>query len=174
MMLILRLHATSAHAKLQVKLAEIPFLKSRLTKIDARGIPVGNLEKRKLILDNKEQKILKEIGKLRGDREQRRNSRKLRNYPIVAVVGYTNSGKTSLIKALTGEDSLQPKNVLFATLDVTMHAGYLPSNLEVLYVDTVGFISDIPTNLIECFIATLEDAMYAVSILQNEITRVYS
>lgn len=59
---------------------------------------------------------------------------------------------------------MEPKNQLFATLDVTMHAGLLPSRIEVLYVDTVGFISDIPTDLIECFIATLEDAMLAVCI----------
>jgi 50S ribosomal subunit-associated GTPase HflX len=74
-------------------------------------------------------------------------------------------GKTSLIKALTGERELEPKDHLFATLDVTVHAGILPSRLKVLYVDTVGFISDIPSNLIESFVATLEDAMLAVSIV---------
>jgi 50S ribosomal subunit-associated GTPase HflX len=72
-------------------------------------------------------------------------------------------GKTSLIKALTGEKNLEPKDHLFATLDVTLHGGELPSRLKVLYVDTVGFISDIPSNLIESFVATLEDAMLAVS-----------
>ena len=56
-----------------------------------------------------------------------------------------------------------PKDYLFATLDVTAHAGILPCNLEVLYIDTVGFISDIPTLLIESFMATLEDALNAVS-----------
>jgi len=80
---------------------------------------------------------------------------------VVAVVGYTNAGKTSLVKALTGEMGLMPKNCLFATLDVTIHGGLLPSNLKVLYVDTVGFMSDIPTRLIEPFVATLEDAMFA-------------
>jgi 50S ribosomal subunit-associated GTPase HflX len=58
---------------------------------------------------------------------------------------------------------LEPKDHLFATLDVTTHGGVLPSCLKVLYVDTVGFISDIPSNLIESFVATLEDAMLAVS-----------
>lgn len=71
-------------------------------------------------------------------------------------------GKTSLIKALTGDESLEPKDNLFATLDVTVHAGTLPSRLRVLFVDTVGFISDIPTQLVESFTATLEDAMVAV------------
>jgi len=74
-------------------------------------------------------------------------------------------GKTSLIKALTGERDLEPKDYLFATLDVTAHGGVLPSRLKVLYVDTVGFISDIPSNLIESFVATLEDALLAVSIV---------
>jgi 50S ribosomal subunit-associated GTPase HflX len=75
-------------------------------------------------------------------------------------------GKTSLIKALTGERNLEPKDHLFATLDVTAHGGELPSRLKVLYVDTVGFISDIPSHLIESFVATLEDAMLAVSFVK--------
>lgn len=94
-------------------------------------------------------------------RERLRNKRKKLNFPIVAVVGYTNAGKTSLIKALTDEQRLEPKNQLFATLDVTAHTGMLPSNLKVIYMDTVGFMSEIPTGLIECFVATLEDAMLA-------------
>lgn len=80
----------------------------------------------------------------------------------MAVVGYTNSGKTSLIKSLTDEVTMQPRDQLFATLDVTAHAGILPCNLNVIYMDTVGFMSDLPTGLLECFIATLEDAMLAV------------
>ena len=72
------------------------------------------------------------------------------------------SGKTSLIKALTGEQAMEPRDQLFATLDVTAHAGLLPNRTKVLYVDTVGFISDIPTSLIESFAATLEDVSSAV------------
>ena len=71
-------------------------------------------------------------------------------------------GKTSLIKALTGEQSMQPRDQLFATLDVTMHAGRLPNSVVVLYADTIGFISDIPTDLIESFAAVLEDVNNAV------------
>ena len=71
-------------------------------------------------------------------------------------------GKTSLIKVLTGEQSMQPRDQLFATLDVTMHAGRLPNSVIVLYADTIGFISDIPTDLIESFAAVLEDVNNAV------------
>lgn len=164
---ILRLHAISKHAKLQVALAEIPYLRTRLFKDDS-AIANTDFETRRLMLHSREQRIKRAINKLRSQRQLLRNKRKQRAYPVVAVVGYTNCGKTSLIKMLTGEESLKPKNKLFATLDVTMHAGILPSKLEVLFVDTVGFISDIPTNLIECFVATLEDAMFADVILHVE------
>ena len=63
---------------------------------------------------------------------------------------------------MTGESSMEPRDQLFATLDVTAHSGLLPSHVKVVYMDTVGFISDIPTDLIEAFTATLEDAMLAV------------
>lgn len=164
---ILRLHAISKHAKLQVALAEIPYIRTRLHKDDS-AIASADLETRKLMLHSREQKIKNAIDKLRSQRRLLRNRRQQIDYPVIAVVGYTNCGKTSIIKALTGEEKMQPKNQLFATLDVTMHAGFLPSKLEVLYVDTVGFISNIPTNLIECFVATLEDAMYADVILHVE------
>lgn len=160
-MMILKMHAISKHAKLQVSLAENLYVQSRLKKgmMDNTGTVYDT---KKLILHSREMKIKKEIQKLRLQREQQRNSRKSRDFPIVAVVGYTNSGKTSLIKCLSDDKHLQPKNQLFATLDVTLHAGKLPSSLEVLYVDTVGFISNIPTTLIECFVVTLEDALYSV------------
>lgn len=163
-MQILKLHAISKHARLQVALAEIPYLKSRLKQDDIKLIVSENYETRKLMLNNREQKIKTAIKELKSQRELLRNRRKQLDYPVVAIVGYTNVGKTSLIKALTGEERLQPKNHLFATLDVTMHLGQLPSKLQILYVDTVGFMYDIPTTLIECFIVTLEDAMHAVSI----------
>ena len=80
----------------------------------------------------------------------------------VAVIGYTNCGKTSLIKALTGDERMEPRDQLFATLDVTCHGARLPgSGLDTVFVDTVGFISDIPTPLIASFSATLEDALAA-------------
>jgi 50S ribosomal subunit-associated GTPase HflX len=109
-------------------------------------------------------KIKKALTKLRSKRKLLREGRLKKDIPIVAIVGYTNAGKTSLIKALTGEVEMEPRDQLFATLDVTAHAGYLASRLKVIFLDTVGFISDIPTELIEAFAATLEDVLHAVSI----------
>jgi 50S ribosomal subunit-associated GTPase HflX len=73
-------------------------------------------------------------------------------------------GKTTLIKALTGDTTIQPRDQLFATLDVTTHAGSLPSRMTVLYVDTIGFLSQLPHGLIESFSATLEDMAHSVSV----------
>ena len=73
-------------------------------------------------------------------------------------------GKTTLIKELTGDSGLQPRNQLFATLDVTVHAGQLPSHMTVLYVDTIGFLSQLPHQLIDSFSATLEDIKHSVSV----------
>ena len=89
--------------------------------------------------------------------------------PSVAILGYTNSGKTTLIKAITGEAKLEPRDALFATLDVTTHACKLPSNLTTLFVDTVGFICDIPTHLVAAFNATLRDAIDAVSLIPSMV-----
>nr|CAD7600995.1 unnamed protein product [Timema genevievae] len=171
---IFRAHATTMEAKLQVARAEIPYLRSRirdyqegaLERIGASSSAIGGdgetfVDVRRKIVGLREKKLKQELEKIRSNRELLRSNRTKLQYATVAVVGYTNAGKTSLIKALTGKATLQPKDQLFATLDVTVHEGYLPSRLKVLYVDTVGFISDIPTELIEAFNATLEDALLA-------------
>lgn len=170
---IFKLHATTKEAKLQVEMGQIPYLWSRL-KCDYEGASdkmgggatIGGpgetyFEIKRRLLQDKERKLKKELKQLQLQREMLRSRRKKLDIPIVAVIGYTNAGKTSLIKALTKEETLQPKDVLFATLDVTVHSGYLPSGLKVLFVDTVGFLSDIPTNLIQAFMTTLEDAVQA-------------
>lgn len=164
---ILRLHATTTEAKLQVALAEIPYIWSQMRDVEmlaGAGMKKQRFymtDQQKMMLKQREKKIQQELNDLRAHRELLRNNRRQKQFPVVAVIGYTNSGKTSLIKALTDEASLQPKDELFATLDVTAHAGRLPCRLEVLYMDTVGFMSDLPTGLLECFVATLEDALEA-------------
>jgi len=77
--------------------------------------------------------------------------------PSVAIIGYTNCGKTSLIKALTHDSKLVPEDRLFATLDVSVHMVNLPSNLKVLLIDTIGFITAIPTTLVHSFRSTLSE-----------------
>lgn len=164
---ILRLHATSTEAKLQVALAELPYIWSQVRDIEllaTDGVKRQKFffsEEQKMMLRAREKKIKIQLDDLRSRRELLRNNRRAKQFPVIAVVGYTNCGKTSLIKAITDEASLQPRNQLFATLDVTAHAGLLPCRLEVLYIDTVGFMSDLPTGLLECFVATLEDALEA-------------
>ncbi|XP_050085584.1 putative GTP-binding protein 6 [Anopheles aquasalis] len=163
---ILRLHAVSMEAKLQVALAELPYIWSQVKgqETGSKGPISGRVflsDSQRQMLQLRERKLRHELAAIRSHRELLRNRRRQKNFPVVAVVGYTNAGKTLLIKALTQEQSLQPRNQLFATLDVTAHAGLLPCKLQVLYMDTVGFMSDIPTGLIECFVATLEDAMLA-------------
>uniref|UniRef100_A0A182MHA1 Hflx-type G domain-containing protein n=1 Tax=Anopheles culicifacies TaxID=139723 RepID=A0A182MHA1_9DIPT len=161
---ILRLHAVSMEAKLQVALAELPYIWSQVKDQEGSAKGSGRIflsDSQRQMLQLRERKLRNELATIRSHRELLRNRRRQKNFPVVAVVGYTNAGKTSLIKALTEEQSLQPRDQLFATLDVTAHAGLLPCKLEVLYMDTVGFMADIPTGLIECFVATLEDAMLA-------------
>lgn len=168
---ILRLHATSNEAKLQVAAAELPYIWSQLRDgtSDTPGAPSSGVSKalhtlsdtQKEMLHTRERKLRAQLKRIRARRELLRQRRCHMQFPIVAVVGYTNAGKTSLIKALTSSEDLHPRDQLFATLDVTAHAGLLPSKLKVIYMDTVGFMSDIPTGLIESFVATLEDAMMA-------------
>jgi GTP-binding protein HflX len=112
-------------------------------------------------LRDKEVKIRRALERLRGKRHLLRRQRTKREFPVVSVVGYTNCGKTTLIKALTGDTTIQPRDQLFATLDVTTHAGSLPSRMTVLYVDTIGFLSQLPHGLIESFSATLEDMAHS-------------
>ena len=166
-------HARTSEARLQVALAEIPYLKNRLM-VDYERDQVakhskGNLgesvfERKRFVLKKLEGKIHKKIDKIKNQRQKLREGKARSRIPTIAVVGYTNSGKTTLIKALTGDD-LEPADRLFATLDVTAHLGTLPCNLQCLFIDTVGFISDIPTPLIASFSATLEDAVQADLVL---------
>ncbi|XP_008543724.1 putative GTP-binding protein 6 [Microplitis demolitor] len=159
---IFREHAKTPEAKLQVALAELPYIWKKLTwTTEDSGGRINLSEKRKLILHARESKLRNALSKLKEHRKLIRSNRSSKKIPSVAIVGYTNSGKTCLIKALTGDQSLMPQNKLFATLDTTAHEGLLPCRLKVLYMDTIGFIQDIPEGLIEPFVATFEDAIIA-------------
>ncbi|XP_020488561.1 putative GTP-binding protein 6 isoform X2 [Labrus bergylta] len=170
---IFRCNARTREAKLQISLAEIPLLRSRLrneiTNMDQQGGGaryIGGsgetlLEVQQRLLKEREMKIRLALEKLRKKRHLLRSQRTHKEFPIVSVLGYTNCGKTTLIKALTGDSDLQPRNQLFATLDVTVHAGQLPSRMTVLYVDTIGFLSQLPHQLIDSFSATLEDIKHS-------------
>lgn len=113
------------------------------------------------LMKEKEMKIRKALERLRRKRQLLGRQRRRREFPVVSVVGYTNCGKTTLIKALTGDLAVQPRDQLFATLDITAHAGSLPSRMTVIYMDTIGFLSQLPHSLIESFSATLEDVAHS-------------
>lgn len=153
---ILRLHATSTEAKIQVALAEIPYI---LNFLNESGQSNYITDSQKQIIKNRERKLRNDLEAVRNHRKLLRNKRTQKQIPVISVVGYTNAGKTSLIKALTNDTNLFPRDQLFATLDVTAHSGFLPSNLQVIFMDTVGFMSDLPTDLFNCFEATLEDVI---------------
>ncbi|XP_035216635.1 putative GTP-binding protein 6 isoform X2 [Stegodyphus dumicola] len=167
-------HAHTKEAKLQLALAEIPYLRVKLSGYSYTrntsyfsGIEhVGGdgetyMEMRRRLLNEREIKLKKALEKVKNQRELLRRSDRRNSLPVVAIVGYTNCGKTTLIKSLTDDERLLPEDKLFATLDVTFHAGMLPSNQKVLYIDTVGFISDVPTALIQSFRSTLEEITLA-------------
>uniref|UniRef100_A0A8C5RTD3 GTP binding protein 6 (putative) n=1 Tax=Laticauda laticaudata TaxID=8630 RepID=A0A8C5RTD3_LATLA len=169
---IFRCNAQTKEAKLQISLAELPLLrytKNEVAQLDQQrggsryimGSGETFMEIQLRLLKEKEIKIRKALRKLKKNRSLLRKQRNKSEFPIISVMGYTNCGKTTLIKALTGDAKLQPRDQLFATLDITAHAGYLPSRLTVLYVDTIGFLSQLPHNLVESFSATLEDVAFS-------------
>lgn len=163
--------AQTKEAKLQVELAEIPYMSMRMSEGEdggkkGQGESVGAtpIEARRYIMKRRLGQIQRELKEIREKRKELRKGRARRSaIPTVAVVGYTNAGKTTLIKALSQDISMVPKDMLFATLDSTLHGGNLPCGLPVLYVDTIGFVSDLPLELVESFAATLEDSVAAVS-----------
>ncbi len=173
--LIIEIFAERARTKegmLQVKLASLQYQKSRLVRSwthlerqrGGHGFTGGPGEKqiesdRRAI--NKQIKIIKEqLKKVVKTRSMQRKSRMKVPYPIVALVGYTNAGKSSLFNHLTGSN-VYAEDELFATLDPTMRLVELPSKRKVILSDTVGFISDLPHELVDAFRATLEEVSSA-------------
>lgn len=100
--------------------------------------------------------LRKEIESVRSHRQAYRQRRQAAQMPVIALVGYTNAGKSTLINALTQAD-VHAEDTLFATLDPTTRKAKLPNGKEVLFSDTVGFIQKLPTQLVAAFRATLEE-----------------
>lgn len=175
--------ALSKEGKLQVELAQLKYRLPRLygmggemsrtgAGIGTRGPGEQKLEIDKRHILNKAADIRRELKEVKKNREIQRVKRLKSNIPIVALVGYTNAGKSTLLNELikTHKDYEQEKEVfvkdmLFATLDVTLRKALLPNKKEFLVVDTVGFVSKLPHDLVEAFKATLEEVQYADLIL---------
>ena len=175
--------ALSKEGKLQVELAQLKYRLPRLygmggemsrtgAGIGTRGPGEQKLEIDKRHILNKAADIRRELKEVKKNRETQRVKRLKSNIPIVALVGYTNAGKSTLLNELikTHKDYEQEKEVfvkdmLFATLDVTLRKALLPNKKEFLVVVTVGFVSKLPHDLVEAFKATLEEVQYADLIL---------
>lgn len=175
--------ALSKEGKLQVELAQLKYRLPRLygmggemsrtgAGIGTRGPGEQKLEIDKRHILNKAADIRRELKEVKKNRETQRVKRLKSNIPIVALVGYTNAGKSTLLNELikTHKDYEQEKEVFvkdmfFATLDVTLRKALLPNKKEFLVVDTVGFVSKLPHDLVEAFKATLEEVQYADLIL---------
>lgn len=160
--------AQSHAGRLQVELAALTFQKSRLvrswTHLERQrggggflgGPGERQLELDKRMLTDQIKQIRKELGEVKRTRTLQRANRRRSQTPTIALVGYTNAGKSTLFNRLTGADVLS-KDMLFATLDPTIRGVELPSGRSVLMGDTVGFISNLPTELVEAFKSTLEE-----------------
>jgi len=173
--LILEIFGERAKTKegiLQVELAHLTYQRSRLvrswTHLERQRGGAGflggpgetQIELDRRVIDDKIVKLKKELEKVKKTRGLQRNSRKKVPYPMVALVGYTNAGKSMLFNRISGSDVFS-KDLLFATLDPTLRKIKLPSGSEIILSDTVGFISDLPHELIMSFRATLEEVLEA-------------
>ena len=185
--LILEIFGARAQTKegtLQVELAALEYQKSRLvrswTHLERQrggsgflgGPGERQIELDRRIISQAITGIKKELEKVRKTRDLGRLSRERVPFPIVALVGYTNAGKSTLFNRLT-KAGIFAEDLLFATLDPTMRKIELPDNRSVILADTVGFISDLPTHLVEAFRATLEQIIYAdVIVHMIDVSRV--
>ncbi len=177
--LILEIFADRARTRegvLQVELAALSYQRTRLvrawTHLERQRGGLGfvggpgetQIEADRRAIDEQMIRIRRQLEKVVRTRELHRAARRKVPFPVVALVGYTNAGKSSLFNRMTGAEVLA-KDMLFATLDPTMRAVELPTGLKIILSDTVGFISDLPTQLVAAFRATLEEVLEADLIL---------
>lgn len=168
--------ARTAEGRLQVELAALSYQRTRLvrswTHLERQrggfGFTGGpgetQLELDRRLIDDRMARLKKDLEDVKRTRSLHRKARKRIPYPIVALVGYTNAGKSTLFNRLTEAD-VAAEDLLFATLDPTMRRVQLASGREIILSDTVGFISELPTFLVAAFRATLEEVMEADLIL---------
>jgi GTP-binding protein HflX len=163
--------AQTREARLQVELAKLEYALPRLTGawshfgqqgggIGGKGEGESQLEQDKRSVRGKIDRLKRDLAAVRQHRATQRKDRKREPVPNAAIVGYTNAGKSSLLRALTGAEVLV-EDKLFATLDTTTRKIALPNNQPLLLTDTVGFVRKLPHRLVEAFNATLEEAVLA-------------
>jgi GTP-binding protein HflX len=179
---VFAMRAKSREAKLQIELAEVKYQLPRLKRLwthlsrqtgggggaSGGGYLKGEGEKQieidRRILKRRVEQLEKEISQIRLNRETQRGLREKTGVPVVAIVGYTNAGKSTLMNLLT-QAGVYVEDKLFATLDTTTRNLTLPNNQEILLIDTVGFIRKLPHLLVAAFRSTLEEAVFADIIL---------
>ena len=168
-------HAKTSEGKLQVELAQLKYRSSRLTGlgknlsrlgggIGTRGPGESKLETDRRAIRERVSQLRSEIEKMENVRDTLRKSRMSDGIPVIAIVGYTNAGKSTFLNKIT-DARILAEDKLFATLDPTTRSLKIPDGEEVLFTDTVGFISKLPHNLVDAFKSTLEEAKYADLIL---------
>ncbi|MEE9313102.1 MAG: GTPase HflX [Rhizobiaceae bacterium] len=168
--------AQTKEGRLQVELAHLNYQKGRLVRAwthlerqrGGSGFLGGpgetQIESDRRQLQDRVNKLERELEKVRRTRTLHRSQRKKIPHPVIALVGYTNAGKSTLFNKLTGAD-VMAEDMLFATLDPTLRQLHLPEGTQVILSDTVGFVSDLPTHLVAAFRATLEEVLEAELII---------
>ena len=162
--------ARTSEGKLQVELAQLKYLLPRLNSIGRmtqtgsgvgmRGPGESKIELNRRILENNIKRLEKELQQVKNTRAVSRKARTASKKPIVSIVGYTNSGKSTLMNVLSGA-GVYEKNELFATLDTTTRNVWLEQGKELLLIDTVGFINKLPHEFVHAFSSTLEESVFA-------------
>lgn len=163
--------ALSREGKLQVEMAQLKYMLPRLSSKDdalsrltggigARGPGETKLEINRRRINDRLARLSKELKKVSRERYRRRAKRRKKDLPVLSLVGYTNAGKSTLLNTLTNSD-IVAENKLFATLDPTSRRLRFPTEMEVILTDTVGFIKHLPEELVQAFMATLEELQEA-------------